>query len=201
MKEKELDKLINPEFIAKLIAEQTDAVTEKPLIFKAGDVNGFVIDDDSMIPEGKAVNEIAIRPLKVITVMHLTPLCLSIPKSDLDKIIANKKFNLNTKTIELLHKHADTLLEVICIGLHNRKDDYPAWFKDFLKANFTWEDLHVFLNAILFRMNHKSFLNSIILTKKMSPMDDKGIIACRKNLQSHLISTKSSSMPSKPSQA
>jgi len=180
--------LITPEFIAKLLHEQTEAITEKPFILKNGE--DYSINDDSMIPEGKQVHEISIRPLKVITVVKLTPLCLQISKEDLKKIIANKKFSFNPQTLELLSKYSELILDIICIGIHNKKGDSPPWFKEFLKVNFTWEDLHVFLNAVFFRMGHQSFYKSTTLVSRMGPMSDKGIIACQKNLKTHLTSTK-----------
>jgi len=169
----------NHELIHALLQYQVESVTEKPVFFN------ITLEDDSMVPKDKKVDKITIKPIKVRTVSTLIPLLLKISDEDLEKITANKENAFNPESLEIFSKYHDLILEIICIGIHNNKGTTPPWFKEMLEANFTWQDLHVFLNAILFRMGSQSFHNSIILSSRMSPMDDKGIIAMSKNLKTH----------------
>lgn len=177
------EKKTNPvELLRTLLQMQADAITEKPISFPIS------LDDDSMVPKGKKVDKITIKPIKTRTVSQLTPLLLQLDKEELNKITANKDKDFNPESVEVFQKYHDLIMQIICIGIHNSKGSPPEWFRELLEANFTWNDLHIFLNAILFRMGNQSFHNSIILTSRMSPMDDRGMIALQKNLTSHSIS-------------
>ena len=173
---------ISMDVIRGLIGAQSAAITEHPVSFPVE------LEDITMLPKGKEIKAITIKPIKVRTVAQLMPLLVSIESEDLKKISTSKERAFDPEAVQLFQKYHKTILEVLCVGIHNKAGDYPAWFRQMIEANFTWQELHVFLNAILYRMGSQSFQNSIILSNRMSPMEDKGIIAMSKNLKKHLIS-------------
>ena len=83
-----------------------------------------------------------------------------------------------------MSKYDKLIMNIICIGIHNKKSDPPAWFRDVLSDNCTWEDTRILLNAILYRIGYNSFYKSIMTLKNMSPMTEAEIIAARKNMES-----------------
>lgn len=177
---KKEDFKVTEDLIQQLLQMQMDAVLEKPVSYPV------TVDDPSLLPEGKTIDHITITPLKVRTVMEITPKLMLIDKDDLDKITVKKGADFDPSAPEIFNKYHDLILDIICIGIRNKKGDSPAWFKEFLAGNFTWQELHIFLNAIFFRMNSKSFQSSIILAKRMSPIDDRGIIALQNQMKKNL---------------
>ena len=181
MKEQE----INIDVIRGLLGAQSAAITEHPVSFPV------ILEDTSMVPKGKVIDKITIKPIKVRTVAQMIPLLVSIDSEDLQKITTDKTRPFDADAVTMFEKYNDTILNILCIGIHNKQGTAPDWFKEMLQVNFTWQELHVFLNAILYRMGSQPFQNSIILSNRMSPMDDKGIIAMSKNLKQHLTSIQS----------
>jgi hypothetical protein len=144
----------------------------------------FEAQDTSMLPDGESFDVIRISPPKVVTVFKITPLLARIDREDLEKITVDRQRNFDPRAPVIFEKYADLILEVICHGIHNGKDTFPAHLKTFLEVNCTWEDLHVLLNAILFRMGTWHFTNSTISLRAMGLMEAEDIIALQENLDS-----------------
>ena len=158
---------------------ESDTVTEKAIKID------FEFTDRSSIPEGKNPGEsIVISPITVRTWFKIKPLILSIDKVDLDKLIEKEERTPDADLIDIIAKYDSMLFDILCIGIHNKKSDPPAWFKETLKDNCTWEDVYVLLNAILFRLGYNPFINSITTLANVSPMTEAEIIAAQKNLES-----------------
>ena len=120
---------------------------------------------------------IVISPAKVGTVFRITPLIAKIDTEDLDKITVSHKRKFAAEAVELFGKYGDVILEIICLGIHNQQDEYPEYLKPFLVTNCTWEDLHILLNAILFRLGTLGFINSTTAVTKVGLMDAEEMIA------------------------
>jgi len=167
--------------IQGLLQLQSSVITDQPVTIP------FEAEDDSMLPKGVTINEIVITPAKVGTVFRITPLLAKIDQADLDNITVNHERKFAAAAVELFEKYSDVILEVVCLGIHNKIGDYPDYLKDFLKANCTWEDLHILLNAILFRLGSLGFINSTTRMSKVGLTDAAEMIALQKNLESHLV--------------
>ena len=158
---------------------ESDTVTERPIKIDFD----FAVRDS--IPEGKDPGDkIVISPITVRTWFKIKPLILSIDKVDLDKLIEKEERTPDADLIDIIAKYDSMLFDILCIGIHNKKSDPPAWFKETLKDNCTWEDVYVLLNAILFRLGYNPFINSITTLANVSPMTEAEIIAAQKNLES-----------------
>ena len=157
---------------------QSNLITGTPAVFN------FEAKHVSMLPDGVKIDKITIYPQKVGTALRIAAIAREIDSEDLKKITVNQKSAFHIKAPELFVKHSETLLEIICLGIHNAQDSYPSYLKDYLKENCTWEDLHVLLNAVLFRMGTLSFINSTISLKKVGLQSSMEIIAMQKNLKS-----------------
>jgi hypothetical protein len=140
-------------------------------------------EDASMLPRGVKINHITINPLKVGTVMRITPLCAEIKKEEFEKIAANKEIPFHPEAPALIEKHASVIIKIICHGIHNKKGKYQGYMEGFLEQNFTFQDLHVLLNAILFRMGTLSFTKSTTDLIKVG-LESTEIIAMQRNLES-----------------
>ncbi len=171
--------------IQGLLQLQSSLITDQPIKIP------FEAEDTSMLPEGISYKEIIITPAKVGTVFRITPLLAKIDKADLDNITVNHERKFAPEAIELFDKYSDTVLEVICLGIHNQQSEYPDYLKDFLSANSTWEDLHILLNAILFRLGSLGFINSTTHMKRVGLTDAAEMIALQKNLESHSVPSQS----------
>lgn len=171
--EKELKEVLN------ILTKQYEDITNKPISF------AFKVEHDYMIPAGKKVDKITIKPILVGVFFKLQPLVMKLEKDDaLSNLLVNSERDFDSKTPEVIDSHIDTVLDIITIGIHNKPGDPPEWFREMLKWNCTWKDLHVFLNAVIFRMGYKNFTKSIILQKNgMSLHNEAEIIALRENLQ------------------
>jgi len=166
------------EDVLNIITHQYENIIEKPVVFK------FEVTDSSMIPAGKEIKEITIKPLFVGVVMKLQPLISTLMGNGLDEMLVNQERDFTEETPKLFEKHMDTVLDIITIAIHNKQNSPPKWFREMLKYNCTWKDLHIFLNAILFRMGHANFKESIILIKNgMSLNSEGGIIALSENMK------------------
>ena len=160
---------------------EADAVTAKPVIIP------FEFDKTESIPKGKSPGEnIVVSPITTRTWFKIKPLLLSIDKSDLEKLIEKEGENKTptAELIELMAKYDELIFEIVCAGIHNKKGDMPVWFREVLKDNSTWEDIHILLNAIFFRLGFNPFCKSITNTKIVSPMTDAEIIAAHENAKS-----------------
>lgn len=169
----------------KLLELQADSIADIPLEvpFDINDTSMLDKDFPMTMENGKASTKIVIEPQKVGTVQRLTPLIMRIDKEDLEKVTVNTERDFDESAPELFAKYADVIIEIICVGLHNRKGPYPKYMPEFLKENCTWRDLHFFLNAILFRMGTLAFIDSTTMLTKVGPGAAE-IIALQNNLES-----------------
>lgn len=157
----------------------------------------FEFSDLSSLPDKKKVGEsIVIKPITVRTWFKLKPLLIQIDKEDIDRLEVKKGIELSADIEQIIAKYDELLFEIVCIGIHNQKSDMPAWFRDVLKDNCTWNDIYILLNAILFRLNLNPFFNSITLCKNVSPLSEEEIIALQKNSETWTRKAASCSSPS-----
>lgn len=165
--------------IKQIIALESDTVTEKTIRIP------FEFTDLDSVPEGKHVDDsITITPLTVRTWFKLKPLLLAIDREDLEKITSPQNPSFDALLPGIMSKYDELIWEILAIGIHNKKSDPPAWFREVLKDNCTWEDTRVLLNAIFFRIGYNPFCKSIMTLKSMSPLSEAEIIAARKNQES-----------------
>ena len=95
--------------------------------------------------------------------------------------MAHKDVTFDSVLSELMAKYDELIFEIVCLGIHNKKGDMPAWFREVLKDNCTWEDLYILLNAILFRLGCNPFSRTIIALEAVSPLSEEEIIALQEN--------------------
>lgn len=134
------------------------------------------------LPKGKAVgNSIVITPITVRTWFRLKPLLLYMDKEDREVLVAGKDKGFSNRVAELIAKYDEIIFEIVCLGIHNKKGDMPAWFREVLKDNCTWEDIYILLNAILFRIGCNPFSRTIIALEAVSPLSEAEIIALQRN--------------------
>lgn len=164
--------------VKNLFNSETDTVLRKPLKIP------FEFNNKESIPTGKDLGDsIVIRPITVRTWFKLRPFFMQIDKEDLSKLIS-KDGELNDNCIEIIDKYGELLLDIVCIGIHNKPSTPPDWFREVLKDNTTWEDICILLNAILYRIGFYPFCKSITTLANVSPVTETEIIAAQKNLQS-----------------
>lgn len=161
----------------RILEMQAESVTDLPFEVP------FEVTDSSMLPEGVTIESIKIESLKVGTVFRINPLLTRIDKEDLKKISVNNERDFDESAPEIFEKYSDLIIQVICIGIHNRKGNYPEYLPEFLKENCRWKDLHMLLNAVIYRMGTLAFIDSTIMLMKMGPGAAE-IIALRENLES-----------------
>ena len=165
--------------IRHIISLESDTVTEKTIRIP------FEFSETGAIPADKNPGDhIMITPITVRTWFKLKPLLLQIDKADFEKLTTTDPPALSPDFPEIMSKYDDLLLDIICLGIHNRKTDPPAWFRETLKDNTTWEDIGILLKAILFRIGYTPFYNSIMTLKSMSPLTEAEMIAAQNNLKS-----------------
>lgn len=158
---------------------ESETITEKAISIP------FAFENRESIPEGKEPGDcIVIRPITVRTWFRIRPLILQIEKEDLERIIVSKD-EVNVDLADLMAKYDELIINIICIGIHNKKSDPPQWFRDVLVDNTTWDDLRILLNAIIYRIGFFPFCESITMLQNVSPLKtETEIIAAHKNLTS-----------------
>ena len=119
--------------------------------------------------------------ITVRTWFRIKPLLLYIDKEDRAILIADKDKRFSNRVAELIAKYDEIIFEIVCLGIHNKKGDMPAWFREVLKDNCTWEDIYILLNAILYRIGCNPFSRTIIALEAVSPLSEVEIIALQKN--------------------
>lgn len=165
--------------IKQIIAQESDTASERAIRIP------FEFTDTSAVPEGRKMDEyITITPLTVRTWFRLKPLLLAIEPDDLARLTDVRADVLDPAIPEIMNKYDRVIMSIVCTGIHNKKSEPPAWFREVLEDNCTWEDTRILLNAILFRLNHHSFYKSIMTLRSMSPLTGAEIIAARKNMES-----------------
>lgn len=131
----------------------------------------------------KRSTSIVIEPQKVGTFFRFSTLLSKIQHEDLEKITVDQERDFDVSAPEAIAKYGPVIVEIICVGIHNRKGAFPEYMPEFIRENCTWKDLHFFLNAILFRIGTMAFTNSTTLLKKVGPRAAEKI-ALQKNLTS-----------------
>lgn len=164
--------------IKNLFQQESESVTEQPIKIP------FEFTNKESIPKGKDPGDcIVIRPITVRTWFRIRPLLLEIEKEDLDKMIV-KDGELTSDFPEMIDKYGELILDIVCLGIHNKPSEPPEWFKRVLSDNSTWEDIRILLNAIIYRIGYNPFCKSITTLQNVSPLGETEIIAAQKNLQS-----------------
>lgn len=165
--------------ITHIVSLESDAVTEKAIRIP------YEFTETQSVPPGKSAGDhIIITPITVRTWFKIKPLLLQIRQEDLNKMQSPDGQSFPTECPEIIHRYDDLLLDIVCLGIHNQKSDPPAWFREVLKDNSTWEDIAILLNAILFRLGYNPFYKSITMLKNVSPMTEAEIIAAQNNAAS-----------------
>ena len=145
----------------------------------------FEFSDRTSLPKDIKLNdEIVIAPLTVRTWFKIKSLLIQIDTDDIQKIICTEDNPYPKYAEEMLSKYDNLILDIICIGVHNKKSDPPGWFREVLKDNSRWSDLLILLNAILFRVGYPAFCKSITILQNVSPLTMKEMIAFTTNLES-----------------
>ena len=157
---------------------ETETVTEMPVKIP------FEFNNKHSVPQGKDPGDcIVIRPITVRTWFRLRPLLLQIDAEDLDRMIV-KEGELTGEFQGMMDKYSELLIDIVCIGIHNKPSEPPAWFREVLMDNSTWEDIRILLNAVLYRIGYFPFCTSITTLRNVSPLGETEIIAAQRNLQS-----------------
>lgn len=164
--------------IKHLFKIESDCVTEIPVRIP------FDFSNKEAIPPGKDCGDsIVIRPITVRTWFRIRPILLEIDKDDLDRMVV-KAGEVNSEFPELMDKYGERLIDIVCLGIHNKPSAPPAWFRQVLIDNSTWEDIRILLNAIVYRIGYFPFCNSITTLWNVSPLGETEIIAAQKNQES-----------------
>ena len=162
--------------VKQVLQIESNVVTDQPVKIP------FEFTRLDLLPEGKKRGDsIVITPLTVRTWFRIKPLLLHIDKQDREILTANKDTGFNNEIADLMAKYDEIIFEIVCLGIHNKKGNMPAWFREVLKDNCTWEDIYILLNAILFRIGCNPFSRTITALEAVSPLDEEELIALQKN--------------------
>ena len=160
--------------IKDLLLNESRTITEQPIKIP------FEFPNTDSLPDGKTPGDcIVIRPLTVRTWFMLRPLLMQIDKEDMDIIIAAKG-ELTSDFQAIMNKYGSLLIDIVCIGIHNKTTTPPVWFRGVLMDNSTWEDIQILLNAVLFRIGFNPFCKSITTLANVSPVTETEIIAAQR---------------------
>lgn len=161
-----------------LQAIESETITERPICIP------FSFDNKERLPKGKDPGDcIVIRPITVRTWFRIRPLLMRITQEDLNAITC-KEGEIPEDGVKIIDKYGDLIIDIVCIGIHNKPTEPPLWFRDVLCDNTTWKDIYLLLNAILYRIGFYPFYRSITTLQSVSPMTRTEIIAAQKNIAS-----------------
>ena len=165
--------------VKQVLQIESNVVTDQPVKIP------FQFTRLDLLPEGKKLGDsIVITPLTVRTWFRIKPLLLYIDKQDREILTANKDTGFNNEIADLMAKYDEIIFEIVCLGIHNKRRNMPAWFREVLKDNCTWEDIYILLNAILFRIGCNPFSRTITALEAVSPLSEEELIALQKNNES-----------------
>lgn len=165
--------------VKQVLQIESNVVTDQPVKIP------FEFTRLDLLPEGKKLGDsIVITPLTVRTWFRIKPLLLYIDKQDREILTANKDTGFNNEIADLMAKYDEIIFEIVCLGIHNKRRNMPAWFREVLKDNCTWEDIYILLNAILFRIGCNPFSRTITALEAVSPLSEEELIALQKNNES-----------------
>jgi hypothetical protein len=162
--------------VKQVLQIESNVVTDQPVKIP------FEFTRLDLLPEGKKLGDsIVITPLTIRTWFQIKPLLLYIDKQDREILTANKDTGFKNEIADLMTKYDEIIFEIVCLGIHNKRGNMPAWFREVLKDNCTWEDIYILLNAILFRIGCNPFSRTITALEAVSPLDEEELIALQKN--------------------
>ena len=162
--------------VKQVLQIESNVVTDQPVKIP------FEFTRLDLLPEGKKLgNSIVITPLTVRTWFRIKPLLLHIDKQDREILTVNKDTGFKNEIADLMAKYDEIIFEIVCLGIHNKRGNMPAWFREVLKDNCTWEDIYILLNAIMFRIGCNPFSRTITALEAVSPLDEEELIALQKN--------------------
>ena len=162
--------------VKQVLQIESNVVTDQPVKIP------FEFTRLDLLPEGKKLGDsIVITPLTVRSWFRIKPLLLYIDKQDREILTANKDTGFKNEIADLMAKYDEIIFEIVCLGIHNKRGNMPAWFREVLKDNCTWEDIYILLNAILFRIGCNPFSRTITALETVSPLDEEELIALQKN--------------------
>lgn len=162
--------------VKQVLQIESNVVTDQPVKIP------FEFTRLDLLPEGKKLGDsIVITPLTVRSWFRIKPLLLHIDKQDREILTANKDTGFKNEIADLMAKYDEIIFEIVCLGIHNKRGNMPAWFREVLKDNCTWEDIYILLNAILFRIGCNPFSRTITALEAVSPLDEEELIALQKN--------------------
>ena len=162
--------------VKQVLQIESNVVTDQPVKIP------FEFTRLDLLPEGKKLGDsIVITPLTVRSWFRIKPLLLYIDKQDREILTANKDTGFKNEIADLMAKYDEINFEIVCLGIHNKRGNMPAWFREVLKDNCTWEDIYILLNAILFRIGCNPFSRTITALEAVSPLDEEELIALQKN--------------------
>ena len=162
--------------VKQVLQIESNVVTDQPVKIP------FEFTRLDLLPEGKKLGDsIVITPLTVRSWFRIKPLLLHIDKQDREILTANKDTGFKNEIADLMAKYDEIILEIVCLGIYNKRGNMPAWFREVLKDNCTWEDIYILLNAILFRIGCNPFSRTITALEAVSPLDEEELIALQKN--------------------
>lgn len=162
--------------VKQVLQIESNVVTDQPVKIP------FEFTRLDLLPEGKKLGDsIVITPLTVRSWFRIKPLLLYIDKQDREILTANKDTGFKNEIADLMAKYDEIIFEIVCLGIHNKRGNMPAWFREVLKDNCTWEDIYILLNAILFRIGCNPFSRTITALEAVSPLDEEELIALQEN--------------------
>ena len=162
--------------VKQVLQIESNVVTDQPVKIP------FEFTRLDLLPEGKKLGDsIVITPLTVRSWFRIKPLLLHIDKQDREILTANKDTGFKNEIADLMAKYDEIIFEIVCLGIYNKRGNMPAWFREVLIDNCTWEDIYILLNAILFRIGCNPFSRTITALEAVSPLDEEELIALQKN--------------------
>ena len=171
-----LDKFMSIKNLFKL---ESASITEQPVKIP------FDFSERKSIPAGKEVGDsIVIRPITVRTWFKLRPLLLEIEPADLDKMIVKSDEPTSDFPV-MMDKYGELLLDIVCLGIHNKPSEPPAWFRNVLIDNSTWEDIRIPRSIKLKPEAEKTIKEAGNRTVKTAPRVVKTSLISSKKVKTH----------------
>lgn len=114
------------------------------------------------------VRKYSLNQITYGNLIRISKLLVDIELSALDKLTTD---NIIDQSTQLIGKHGDSLAKVIAIAMHNKRTEPPPKLIDFVKDNFTAQELFGVLVVVIRQMDVKSFMHTIISIKGASILE------------------------------
>jgi hypothetical protein len=95
----------------------------------------------------------------------------------IDKKLFEGDSSLFEKNIEAMSKYMDDVIQVIAIGIHNKKYPPPKSLIDLIRDNFTAKDLMTVMAVVIKQMDVSSFMITITSIRATSILERPGVNA------------------------